>query len=80
MNKFARAFVFANRLFGAFTTAAGGLILLGGVLRVVLRGTFESIGWVAIGLVLVAVGILYLKAPLLRTKKQTRNGHPSASA
>jgi len=69
MNKFARAFVFANRLFGAFTTASGALILLGGVLRVVLRRSFDPIGWVALGLVLVAVGILYLKAPLLRVRQ-----------
>jgi hypothetical protein len=36
MNKFARAFVFANRLFGAFTIASGGFILIVGALRVAL--------------------------------------------
>jgi uncharacterized membrane protein YesL len=71
MNAFARAFVIANRVFGAFT-AAGGALLLAMVIVSFVRGfrtLLPTVGYAAVAVGLIAVGVLYLKAPLSRTSK-----------
>lgn len=68
MNIFAKLFVFANRLFGAFTLLIG-VALLGLLGLRLLRGLpTSSNAWIfaLIGIVLIAVGVVYLRAPLSR--------------
>jgi hypothetical protein len=73
MNIFARAFVVANRMFGAFT-AAGGALLLATTITSFDRG-FLNLGslvlWAAVSAGLIVIGIVYLRAPLFRTQKPT---------
>jgi hypothetical protein len=63
----ARAFIAANRLFGAGTLLAG-LALSGDFTVALLRGVpLEKLWWVgALGLACIASGVAYLRAPLTR--------------
>ena len=71
MNIFARAFVAANRVFGAFTAAAGALLLAMTLVSFV-RGSLNVTSfalWATFAVVLILVGVLYLRAPLSRAQK-----------
>jgi hypothetical protein len=72
LGPFARAFVAVNRIFGAFTLASG-LFLLGVCAWRLLRGTThwsQSYVVVLFGVVLVFVGIVYLRSPLWRRSRE----------
>jgi predicted phage tail protein len=71
MNIFSRIFVAANRVFGAFT-AAGGALFVAATVTSYVRGHL-TVGSLLIGATvgvsLILVGIVYLRAPLSRTPK-----------
>ena len=72
LGPFARVFVAANRVFGA-GSLFGGLYLLVLCAWSLLRGTTHwSQSYVAalFGVVLVVVGIVYLRAPLWRRRRE----------
>jgi hypothetical protein len=66
--KFGRAFIFVNRLFGVSCIVAGASMIFTALVCLVRGATPGSSVWasVGIGVVLVAVGALYFKAPLFR--------------
>ena len=78
LGPFARAFVAINRIFGAFTLL-GGLYLLAYLGWCSLRGAApSSLLYPALfGLGMVVVGIVYLRAPLLREPRKKSRGTPS---
>ena len=68
----ARAFLVLNRVFGSFALV-GGLVLLAKCAWHLLRGVREwsqSYFAVLLGVTLVIVGIVYLRAPLRRQRPQ----------
>lgn len=69
MGPIAKAFVIANRIFGWGTAVAGVSVLLGVVQRIALgRAGGIGLGWhVLIGVLLVVVGVVYIRAPLYRS-------------
>jgi hypothetical protein len=66
--KFGRAFIFLNRVFGATCILAGASMIVTALVCLVRGATPGSSVWTSggIGVVLVAVGALYFKAPLFR--------------
>jgi uncharacterized membrane protein HdeD (DUF308 family) len=81
MNVFAKIFVAANRIFGAFT-------LLGGIYMLLLVGWYAVRGvpladttwiYVLIAIALIAVGWLYLRAPLTRKSKSSTSSDKTTS-
>jgi hypothetical protein len=64
---FWRTFVTVNRLFGAFCAIGG----IGTVYEAFRRGAFDAGFWelLAFGGCAIAVGALYMKAPLFRSKQ-----------
>jgi hypothetical protein len=70
----------ANRVFGWFAAVNGVLVLAGAVQRVVLgSSTGLGLGWhFLIGAVLLAVGVVYIRAPLTReaARKRTDSSTP----
>jgi hypothetical protein len=71
-SKFGQAFILLNRAFGVFCIL-GGVSMIGTALVCLVRGaTVGSSVWIsgAIGVVLVAVGALYFKAPLFRRRRE----------
>ena len=71
IGKFGRAFIFVNRLFGAFCILAGASMIVSALVGLVRGRTFGAAVWPsgALGMVLIAVGALYLKAPLFRPRR-----------
>ena len=72
LGPFARAFVAANRLFGASMLIGGVYLLLVSAWRL-LRGTmFWSQSYVVVlfGIAMVLAGIVYLRAPLFRRPRE----------
>lgn len=70
MGPIAKAFVIVNRVFGWAVVVAGASFLLGAVQGFVAsRASWAALGWnVLIGVFLVAVGVVYIRAPLSRSK------------
>lgn len=70
MGRIAKAFVIVNRVFGLGVAVAGASFLLTTVQAFVAsRASLAAIGWnVLIGVTLVAVGVVYIRAPLMRSK------------
>lgn len=74
LGPFARVFVALNRVFGAFALV-GGLVLLAKCAWHLLRGVrdwSQSYFAVLFGVILIIVGIVYLRAPLSRHRSQRR--------
>ena len=65
-----RTFVSVNRIFGWAAAIGGALALAESVVRLVLgrSGLSEMAGLALTGLVFMAVGIVYIRAPLTRQK------------
>jgi hypothetical protein len=65
-----RTFVSVNRIFGWAAAIGGALTLAESVVRLVIgrSGLAETAGLALIGFVLLAVGIVYIRAPLTRRK------------
>ena len=78
MNWFAKTFLHINRLFGAFTLLAGVAMLIMLVVRIASGLPIANTAWIfaAIAVGLIAVGWIYLRAPLSRksTRHSDRNG------
>ena len=74
MNPFAKMFVFMNRMFGAFTLLGGIWMLLVVLLRILRGLPLADTTWifVAVAFGLIAIGWLYLRAPLTRKSKLPR--------
>jgi len=74
MGPVAKTFVMINRVFGWFTAVAGVLVLAGALQRLVLgRSAGLGLGWhFLIGVVLLAVGVMYIRAPLTREDAHDR--------
>jgi len=72
--KFGRAFIFLNRAFGILCILAGASMIVTALVCLVRGATLGSSVWTsgAIGVVLIAVGALYFKAPLFR-RRRTEN-------
>ena len=68
MNPFARLFVFVNRAWGAVSIVIGVALLSIVLLRVLLGLPLADTAWVVVlgAVALIAVGWLYLRAPLTR--------------
>lgn len=62
-----RAFVAANRVFGALTFV-GGMALAGDFVLALVRGVGFAKSWIvgAFGLACIVIGVVYLRAPLTR--------------
>ena len=72
LGPFARAFVAANRIFGAFALLSGMWLLAACAWRL-LRGARHWPQWylaIPLGVILIAVGTLYLRAPLWRRPRE----------
>jgi hypothetical protein len=69
--KFGRAFVFLNRMFGVSCILGGASMIVTALVCLVRGATLGSSVWTsaAIGVVLIAVGALYFKAPLFRRRR-----------
>jgi hypothetical protein len=69
--KFGRAFIFLNRAFGLSCILGGASMIVTALVCVVRGATLGSSVWTpgAIGVVLIAVGALYFKAPLFRRRR-----------
>ena len=64
---FGKIFVAMNRVFGAFSLVTGILLVLGAVVRVSLYGPDKAFWTLGVaGVLLIPVGVLYLRAPLTR--------------
>lgn len=74
MGTIAKAFVIANRIFGWGTAVAGVSVLLDVVQRIVVGSAGGiGLGWhVLIGVLLVVVGVVYIRAPLYRSTTKDR--------
>jgi hypothetical protein len=68
---FGRAFIFLNRVFGVSCILAGASMTVTALACLVKGTTLSGSGWVsgAFGVVLIAVGALYFKAPLFRRNR-----------
>jgi hypothetical protein len=66
--KFGRAFIFLNRVFGLFCILGGASMIVTAMVCLVRGANLDSSVWTpgVIGVVLIAVGSLYFKAPLFR--------------
>jgi hypothetical protein len=76
MGPFAKSFVIANRLAGWSLTVFGILVIAGAIQRVAM-GRFAGfgLGWhFLLGATCLAVGVLYIRAPLSRPKGTERGG------
>ena len=72
LGPFARAFVAANRIFGAFVLLSGMWLLAACAWRL-LGGVTHWPQWylaIPLGVILIAVGIVYLRAPLWRQPRE----------
>ena len=69
--KLGRAFILINRAFGASCILAGASMTIAAMACLVRGTTLSSSGWVsgALGVVLIAMGALYFKAPLFRRSR-----------
>ena len=74
--KFGRAFIFVNRVFGAGCILGGASIIVAALVCLVRGAAVGSSVWTSgvIGVVLIAVGALYLKAPLFRHRRAGNGG------
>ena len=70
-----KIFVGVNRIFGWSTAIAGALALAESILRFAFGdfGVAEMAGHALIGSVLLALGIVYIRAPLTREKVAAQN-------
>jgi hypothetical protein len=74
MGLISRIFVVTNRIFGAFVVL-GGFSLMLNCVWVVAHGRSLADVWIgaAFGVVMMLVGIVYLRAPLRRASKDPRS-------
>jgi hypothetical protein len=70
---FAKIFVAMNRVFGVTSLVMGTVLVLGAIVRVSLYGPGKEF-WIlgVAGVLLIPVGILYMKAPLTRSQSGSR--------
>ena len=74
MNAFAKLFVAANRITGAFMVATGTFMLVGVIVRLVRGGPDQTVWTFALlGTFLAALGTLYLRAPLSRQSSERKD-------
>jgi len=81
MNVFAKVFVAANRIFGAFTFLGGVYMLLVVGWRAIRGLPLADTTWiyVLIAIALIAVGWLYLRAPLSRKPRSNTGSDKTTS-
>lgn len=67
---FGRLFILINRVFGTLCVVGGISITLTALGQAIARGTYTATFWgtFAIGVCVIAAGVLYLRAPLFRDK------------
>ena len=79
IGRFGRLFILVNRVFGAMCVVGGVSMVLAAVGQTI-AGTSTASFWqpFAIGICIIAAGVLYLRAPLFRdTAESSKNGNRS---
>ena len=73
MNVLAKVFVAINRVVGVATVVMGVALVLGAIVRISLYGPGREF-WIlgVAGIVLIPVGLLYMRAPLTRSQSNSR--------